>query len=161
MARKVPVLLPFAMRWEKLVNLINVVLPVTGICLIIYYKTCGTTCRYLKGEFLGFDLEMWGFLLMVALLALNPLRRTKVSTHANRISTVLISSALGGEAVLLHFQVTNDIYCPYCISFLSIILLLMVVNFRDMQKSLAFSAFVAGVVAFILFFHGSTLPLYG
>lgn len=149
------------MNRGKVKNSLNVVLPLASICLIIYYRTCAEACRNLKGEFLGVDLEMWGLLLMVFLLALNPLRRTRLGSTARWVSTVLICAALGAEVVLVHFQVTKGVYCPYCIAFCLVIVLLLVVNFKDMKKSLAFSAFAGGLLAFLLFFHGSALSLYG
>nr|HPN09599.1 hypothetical protein [Syntrophales bacterium]HQK79278.1 hypothetical protein [Syntrophales bacterium] len=71
-----------------------------------------------------------------------------------------ISGALGGEVLLVRFQIVNDTYCSYCLAFGLCVLVLFAVNFPRMNKMLALGAFGAGVGAFWLFFRGTILPLY-
>jgi hypothetical protein len=73
---------------------------------------------------------------------------------------MLLSGALGGEILLVRFQVVHDTYCPFCLAFGSCILVLFAANFTKMNKYLALGAFLAGIAAFALFFEGSVLPLY-
>jgi hypothetical protein len=72
----------------------------------------------------------------------------------------MLSGALGGEVLLVVFQVRHDAYCTFCLAFGLCVLALFAVNIMKMNKYLALGAFLAGVVAFALFFKGAVLPLY-
>jgi len=141
-------------------KIINVVFPIIGVGLMIFYGVCDTSCSSLQGTFLGLDLKVIGILYMAALLALTlpPTSRWAASVHPLR--TMLLSGALGGEILLVQFQVVHDTYCPFCLAFGSCILILFAANFMRMNKYLALGAFLAGITAFALFFEGSVLPLY-
>jgi hypothetical protein len=73
---------------------------------------------------------------------------------------MMLSGALGGEVLLVRFQIVHDIYCPFCLAFGLCIVVLCAANFMKMNKYLALGAFLVGVAAFALFFEGSVLPLY-
>lgn len=148
------------MTREKLVKTVNLLLPVLGIAIIFFYAVCDTDCSYLKGTFLGVDLKALGILYMAALLALTIPFAQGYPQLVNHLRTMMLSGALGGEVILVRFQVINDIYCQFCLAFGLCILALFTVNFNQMQKHLALGAFLAGIAAFALFFTGSILPLY-
>ena len=38
----------------------NVILPLIGMGLLIFYSFCDTSCRYLKGDLLGMELQEKG-----------------------------------------------------------------------------------------------------
>jgi uncharacterized membrane protein len=149
------------MKWDKVLPLTNIALPLIGIGLLIFYEVCDTTCSSLRGTFLGLDLKIVGILFMVVLLAMIPLRWSRFSAPIDHLQTMMLAGAVGGEMLLVRFQVVNDTYCPFCLAFGLCVLALFAVNFPRMNKYLALGAFCAGIGAFALFFQGSILPLYG
>lgn len=148
------------MTRDRIMKIIDIVLPVVGIGLMIYYGVCDTGCSSLQGTFLGLDLKWIGILYMAALLilALPPL--SGFGSLALFLRTLMLPGALGGEILLLRFQVVHDTYCRFCLAFGLCIIVLFVVHFPKMNKWLALGAFLAGLAAFALFFEGTVLPLY-
>ena len=149
------------MKWDKARTLINIVVPVIGIGLLIFYEICDTSCSSLRGSFLGLDLKIVGILFMIVLLAIIPFSKSRFAVPIDHLKTMMLTGAVGGEVLLVRFQIVNDTYCPFCLAFGLCVLALFAVNFRLMNKYLARGAFCAGVGAFALFFQGSILPLYG
>jgi len=147
-------------KWDKALTAVNIIVPLIGIGLLIFYEICDTSCSSLRGTFLGLDLKVVGILFMVALLALIPLHRLRFTTPVH-LRTMMLAGAVGGEALLVRFQVVNNTYCPFCLAFGLCVLTLFAVNFPRMNKYLALGAFCAGILAFVLFFQGSILPQYG
>lgn len=149
------------MKWNKVLTLINIVLPVIGIGLLIFYEICDTSCSSLRGTFLGVDLKIIGILFMIVLLAIIPFSKSRFDVPIDHLKTMMLTGAVGGEVLLVRFQIVHDTYCPFCLAFGLCVLALFAVNFPLMNKYLALGAFCAGVGAFALFFQGSILPLYG
>jgi len=149
------------MTWDKIHKLTNTIVPIFGMGLMIFYEVCDTTCSTLRGTFLGVDLKIVGILFMVALLAIIPLGKSRFSAPSEHLQTMMLAGAVGGEMLLVRFQIVNDTYCPFCLAFGLCVLALFAVNFMRMNKYLALGAFCAGIGAFALFFKGSILPLYG
>ena len=148
------------MKRDRILKIINAVFPAVGVGLMIAYGVCDTSCSSLQGTFLGVDLKVAGILYMAVLfvLALPPAFRYAASV--NRLRTMMLAGGLGGEVLLLRFQIVHDIYCPFCLAFGLCVVALFVANFMKMNKYLALSAFLTGIAAFALFFKGSVLPLY-
>ena len=149
------------MTRDQILKIINVVFPITGVGLMIFYGVCDTSCSSLKGTFLGVDLKVIGILYMAVLLVMTLLSVSGWAASAGHLRTMLLSGALGGEILLVRFQVVNDTYCPFCLAFGSCILILFAVNFIEDEQILALGACLAGIAAFALFFEGSVVPLYG
>ena len=106
------------------------------------------------------DLKVIGILYMAVLLALTLPPASHYATSVNHWRTMLLSGALGGEILLVRFQVVHDTYCPFCLAFGFCVIALFTANFMKMNKYLALGAFLAGIAAFAMFFEGSVLPLY-
>lgn len=83
------------------------------------------------------------------------------AAFARHLRILLLSGALGGETLLVRFQILHDTYCPFCLAFGACILILFIANFAKAPRYLALGAFLAGIAAFALFFEGSVIPLYG
>jgi uncharacterized membrane protein len=149
------------MTRNQVLKIINMVFPIIGVGLMIFYGVCDTSCSSLQGTFLGLDLKIIGILYMAALLAMALVPVSRWAASVSHLRTMLLSGALGGEILLVRFQVVNDTYCPFCLVFGMCILILFAANFTRMNKYLALGAFLAGIAAFALFFEGSVLPLYG
>lgn len=148
------------MTWDKAGRAMEILLPVIGAGLMIYYEICDTACSSLRGTFLGMDLKNVGILFMAALLAPSLSPAFHSSAAASHMRTILLSSAMGGEIILVRFQILNRIYCPFCLAFGACILLLFALHLTKMNKVLSVASFLAGIGAFLLFFKGSVLPLY-
>jgi uncharacterized membrane protein len=148
------------MTRDHVMKIINVAFPIIGVGLMVFYGVCDTSCSSLQGTFMGLDLTVIGILYMVALLAMVLLPVSRWAASVVHLRTMLLSGALGGEVLLVRFQVVNDTYCPFCLAFGSCILVLFAANFMKMNRYLALGAFLAGIAAFALLFEGSVLPLY-
>ena len=148
------------MTRDKILNIINVAFPIIGVGLMIFYGICDTSCSSLQGTFMGLDLKLIGILFMAALLVLTLPPASRWAASICHLRTMLLSGALGGEILLVRFQVVNETYCPFCLAFGSCILILFAANFTKMNRYLALGAFLAGIAAFAMFFDGSVLPLY-
>jgi uncharacterized membrane protein len=148
-------------KWDKVLTLINVVFPLIGMGLMIFYEVCDTSCSSLKGTFLGVDLKIIGILFMAALLMMTLPPVSRYTVPVNHLRTMILSGAVGGEILLVRFQIVQETYCPFCLAFGLCVLILFAVNFPHMNKYLALGAFCAGIGAFALFFQGSILHLYG
>jgi hypothetical protein len=148
------------MMRDKVLKIINAVFPVIGIGLMIAYGVCDTSCSSLRGTFLGVNLKAIGILFMAVLLVSTLPPASCYAASVNNLRTMMLAGALGGEVLLVRFQIVHDIYCPFCLAFGLCIVVLFAANFTKMNKYLVLGAFLAGVVAFALFFKGSVLPLY-
>ncbi|ABC78822.1 hypothetical protein [Syntrophus aciditrophicus] len=149
------------MTWDKVLKAINIIFPLIGMGLMIFYDACDTSCSYLQGTLLGIDLKIVGILFMAGLLAaaLPPFSRYPIPI--DHLRTMMLSAAIGGEILLVRFQIAEGTYCPFCLAFGMCLLVLFAANFIMMNKYLALGSFLAGIGAFVLFFEGSVLPLYG
>lgn len=148
------------MQREHLLRAVNLVVPAIAIGLMIYYKVCDTSCSSLKGTLLGLDLVAVGISAMTALLAIAVVPRSLSIEPVAWLRTLILSGGLGGEAVLVRFQVIKGVYCPYCLGFGICLLALFAANVPRMDRRVALCACLAGVAVFALFFNGSVLPLY-
>jgi hypothetical protein len=106
------------------------------------------------------DLQWIGILFMAVLLVLSLLPASRWAVPMRYLRTLMLSGALGGEVLLVRFQIVHDTYCPFCLVFSSCILILFAANYTQMQRYLAWGSFLAGIAAFALFFEGSLVPLY-
>jgi hypothetical protein len=147
-------------KWEKGLALINVVVPLIGMGLMIFYAVCTTSCSYLQGTFAGVDLKITGIIFMALLLALTRLDSSRLSASVGHLRTMMLAGAVGSEILLVRFQVVHDTYCPFCIAFGFCVVLLFAVNFPRMNRLLALLAFLMGIGLFALFFNGSVLPRF-
>jgi len=127
---------------------------------MIFYGVCDTSCSSLQGTFFSVDLKVIGILYMAALLALTLPPASHYATSVNHLQTMMLSGALGGEILLVRFQIVHDTYYPFCLAFGFCVVALFIANFMKMNKYLALGAFLAGIAAIALFFNGSILPLY-
>jgi len=148
------------MQMDTLKNLANVILPLVGIGLMVSYEVCDTTCSSLAGALMGLDLKYVGYSFMGVLLVLAFLRKPPLAEPANVLRTVMLAGALGGEVLLVRFQVIHETFCPFCLAFGLCLLALFAVNARTMNRYLAGVSFLAGIAFFYLFFEGSVLSLY-
>jgi thiol-disulfide isomerase/thioredoxin len=132
---------------------INIILPVVGIIIVLLYMICEGSCAYLEGSLIGLPLNYLGIIYMGILLVSNLFKKLEVSLF-------LLSSGLGAEVQLLGFQIQNDVFCSYCLSFGAVILLLFLLNFEKSKKIFISGSLVLGLILFSIFFKGSATPAY-
>jgi len=148
------------MTWNKGFKIINMIFPLIGLGVVIFDKLCDSSCSYLKGTFAGLDLKYVGILFMALLLLLYLMSASRCAAAVNHLRTMMLSGALGGEILLIRFQIVHETYCPFCLAFGVCVFVIFVVNFMRMNRYLALASFLAGIGAFWLFFEGSVLPFY-
>jgi thiol:disulfide interchange protein DsbA len=132
---------------------INILLALAGIALVFVYTYCGDSCSYLKGSIFGIDLKYMGVLFMGTLVALGlfGLRDYRL---------LLLSAGVGAEVFLIGFQVHNDVFCPYCLSFGAVLLLLFAINLDWSKRKLVGLFALGGLLFFVVFFDGSVTPAF-
>jgi hypothetical protein len=141
-------------------KILNIVLPMTGIILMLAYEYCDTSCLYLKGTFLGIDLKWVGVIYMIVLFASTFSLRGSLARLAGHFRTVLISAAVGVEFFLIGWQIVKDIYCPFCLAFSACIFILFGINFTSMNRKVMALSIVAALLGFTLLFQGQIGPRY-
>lgn len=146
--------------WDRIQKIINIILPAIGIGLMIFYEVCDTSCSFIQGTFAGVDLKYIGILFMAALLAFSLPPALRYETPVNNLRTMMLAGAMGGEMLLVRFQIVHEVYCPFCLAFGLCVLIIFASNFMKMNKYVAAGSLAAGVCAFWLFFDGSVIPLY-
>jgi hypothetical protein len=137
----------------------NLILPLVGAGIILYYSVCGQSCAYLKGGiyllgkgYPGINLTYLG-LAFAGILFIGALLKWEA------INLLLLSAAIGTEVYLVAFQVRQGVYCPYCLLFGGVLLALFLLNFRMSRKIFVAIAVVIGFLLFALFFEGATRPV--
>jgi len=132
---------------------LNILLALAGIALVFVYTYCGDSCSYLKGSIFGIDLKYLGVLFMGTLVALGlfGLRDYRL---------LLLSAGVGAEVFLIGFQVQNDVFCPYCLTFGIVLLLLFAMNLDWSKRKLVALCAVLGLLLFAVFFDGSVTPAF-
>lgn len=132
---------------------INVTLSLAAIVLVVLYSVCGDSCTYLQGTLLGLDLRWAGVAFMAVVMVMSFLKKELL------LLTVL-AAGVGAETYLVGFQVYHGVYCPYCLLFGAILILLFIVNFRVPRAQQAALGILAGFLIFLIFFEGMVTPAY-
>ena len=133
--------------------LINVILALIAIGTMVFYSVCTTSCSYLKGNILGVDLKYVGIAYMTILIILSIIKR-------DLPLLILLSAGIGVEIFLVAFQVKNDVYCPFCLTFGVVLVLLFLLN-MDLKRKWAMALLVVlGYLSFLILFRGSATPSY-
>lgn len=102
---------------------LTILLALIGIGLMAFYAVCDTACSYLRGDIFGIDLKYIGVGYMGAIITL------AVSKQVDLLR-MLIAAGIGVEVFLVSFQVTENIFCPFCLSFGIIVVMMYIINFE-------------------------------
>jgi thiol-disulfide isomerase/thioredoxin len=132
---------------------INIIFPIIGIGIPLLYGLCEGSCSYLGGSIFSVDLKYAGVLYMGLLFIFSLLRRST-------IVLLFLSLGIGAEIQLVAFQIKNGLYCPLCLAFGVLIVLLFLLNFDRSKKILIAVSLIIGLALFSLFFEGAVTPLY-
>jgi thiol-disulfide isomerase/thioredoxin len=131
----------------------TVILGLAGIAIMAAYSFCSESCTYLRGSMLGLDLKYLGIIYMGTVLATGGFGK-------NATCAILLSLGLGGEVFLLGFQIMNGVYCPYCLVFAAVVLVLFAIHLERIRPSTAILFAAIGFSVFLCFFSGSAMPAY-
>ncbi|OPY70963.1 MAG: hypothetical protein A4E57_00279 [Syntrophorhabdaceae bacterium PtaU1.Bin034] len=134
-------------------RIINILFPLIGFGVVIFYNFCGTSCTFVKGDVFGIDLKYLGLGYTALLFLLALLRQ-------DTVYLAVLSAGIGVEVILIGFQVKNGVYCPYCLILAAIIVFLFLLNFRRSKQLLVGLFLVLGFLFFLLFFRGMATPVY-
>jgi hypothetical protein len=135
-------------------RIVNVLLPLIILADMVFYQFCLTSCTYLKGSLLGVDMKIVGLIIPIPLIVLALFRM-------NPLYLLGICFGVGGEIILISFQIRNGIYCPYCLFAAAIMAFLFAFNFNRARTLLMALFVILGAVFFSLFFQASAFPTYG
>lgn len=138
---------------DKTRQIVNIALSVIAIAVVVYYSLCTGSCAYLKGDIFSVDLKYVGIAFMVVIIICNVTRK-------DFILLLLLSAGIGGEIYLIGFQVVHDTYCPFCLAFGATIVLQFILNFEWSKRWYVLASVIAGLVFYLLFFNGATVPAY-
>lgn len=128
-------------------------LAVIGAVIIFVYKLCGDTCLYLKGSVWGVDLKYIGLIFLTLTLLFSLLKK-------DSLCLTLLSAGLGGEIFLIGYQVVNAVYCPFCLAFGAVLVLMFILNFKKTEILKVSLCTFLGFAFFFFSFSGSTHPAY-
>jgi hypothetical protein len=131
----------------------NIVLPLIGVGLMVYYNLCSSSCSFLKGHFLSVDLKYLGLVYPAGLFVLAVIKW-------DRLFLAGVSFGIGAEINLVWFQIIHHMFCPYCLAFAATVVLLFIINFSRSRKLIMSLSIIAGFVLFLLFFNGMARPVY-
>ncbi|MDI6615426.1 MAG: thioredoxin domain-containing protein [Syntrophaceae bacterium] len=140
-------------RYSRYKRGATIVLGLAGIAVMAAYSLCTESCTYLRGSMLGLDLKYLGMFYMGFVLAAGGFGK-------NTLCAILLSVGLGGEVFLLGFQVMNGVYCPYCLAFAAVVLVLFAIHFERIRPSTAILFAAIGLSVFLCLFSGSATPAY-
>ncbi len=139
----------------------NLILPFFAAGAVYANMICDTGCTYLYGALFGVDLHYLGFMLAAAILVFSlPLKNQGYRMIARHARACLLYMAVGGGAVLLHFQWVHEIFCPFCLAYGALIFILFMFNLNRTIPLAAAISFAAGLAVFALFFEGSAMPVF-
>lgn len=132
---------------------INITLSLAAIILVVLYSLCGDSCTYLQGTLLGLDLRWAGVAFMAVVMVMSFLKKELLLLS-------ILAAGVGAETYLVGFQIYHGVYCPYCLLFGAILLILFIVNFRMLRVRQAALGFLGGFLVFLIFFEGMVTPVY-
>jgi thiol-disulfide isomerase/thioredoxin len=157
--------------------LITIVLAVIGIGIVAFYAICDTSCSFLKGDVFGIDLKYVGYGYMAAIIILALLKQAD-------LLRMLVASGIGVEVFLVSFQVSINLFCPFCLAFGIMVILMYLVNyersgmmnkwyqkliyfpgdakiiFTDNQRLPLLAMMIIGYIFVSFSFSGSSTPAY-
>jgi Thioredoxin len=102
---------------------ITILLALAGIGIMGFYKLCDTSCSYLQGDILGIDLKLIGIGYMLAIIAFAAFRQMAYVR-------LILASGIGVEIYLIAYQFGEEVFCPFCLSFAGIVMIMFALNYE-------------------------------
>jgi len=73
---------------------------------------------------------------------------------------LLITAAVGGEIYLLGYQLVYQKFCPYCLIYAVVVIILFLLHRRDLNPRYIVGLIAGGLTLFVLGFSGQLFPVY-
>ncbi|HRR40486.1 MAG TPA: hypothetical protein P5244_04555 [Syntrophales bacterium] len=141
-------------------KIVNIALPLLGIGIMVYYSTCNVACTNLSGTLMGIDLQHVGISLMLVMAISNMIVHPVLRHCVMHIRTAMLFGALGGEVVLVRFQILHGTYCPYCLAFMACLVVMLGANIgRHTNWRIAGACLLAGMIVLGYGFEGHVGPM--
>jgi len=134
-------------------RLVNIILALAGISIIFFYTTCWGSCTYSQGSFAGINLKYLGITYMGLIILFNLLRR-------DTLNLLLLVLGMGAEIYLIGYQIRSGVYCPYCLMFAAVVIVLFTFNFEKSKKALIVAFLILGFFLLFVWFRGTLTPSY-
>ena len=103
--------------------IITIILAIIGIGLMAFYAVCDTSCSYLRGDIFGIDLKYVGVGYMTVIILLSLLKQAD-------LMRMIVAAGIGVEVFLVSFQVSENVFCPFCLSFGILVLIMYLINYE-------------------------------
>ena len=132
---------------------LNIALALISIGIIIFDRFCSGTCSYISGDLFGLDLQYFGLAFMALVIILS-------SVKSDLLLTMVLSAGVGVEIYLVGFQIWFSTFCPYCLAFGGVLLILFFINFRKTKIKVALLSASISLVCFAFIFNGSVTPAF-
>jgi thiol-disulfide isomerase/thioredoxin len=132
--------------------ILNITLALISIGIIIFDRFCSGTCSYISGDLFGLDLRYFGLAFMVLIVILSLVKTD--------LLFIILSAGVGMEIYLVGFQIWFNTFCPYCLAFGGMLLVLFLINIRKTKIEEALLSASVGLVLFAFFFNGSVTPAF-
>ncbi len=133
--------------------ILNIVLALIAVAIEVYYSICGGACSYLSGNLFGIDLQYIGIAFMLLIIVLSVLKK-------DLLLVVALSAGIGVEIYLVVFQIWYDTYCPYCLAFGGVVVIMFLLNVSKKTLKTAIISAALILMLFSIFFKGSATPVY-
>lgn len=125
-----------------------------GIGLMVFYSYCDSSCSYLRGNIFSIDLKYIGISFMFIIIIL-------VICAQFDIIRIMLAAGIGVEIFLIAFQFRENVFCPFCLAFGAIVIIMNVINYerpQDKEKWYEKLIYAAGE-AKIPFIGSNRVPL--
>lgn len=97
-----------------------------GIGLMVFYSICESSCSYLRGDIFTIDLKYIGISLMIAIIILTICKQID-------FIRIILAAGIGVEIYLVVFQFRENVFCPFCLAFGTIVIIMNIVNYVKPQ----------------------------
>ena len=97
-----------------------------GIGLMIFYSICESSCSYLRGDIFTIDLKYIGISFMITIIIL-------VICKQFDLIRIILAAGIGVEIFLIVFQFRANVFCPFCLAFGTIVVIMNIVNYVKSQ----------------------------
>lgn len=97
-----------------------------GIGLMVFYSICESSCSYLRGDIFTIDLKYIGILYMIVIVILLICKQID-------LIRIALSAGIGVEIFLVAFQFRENVFCPFCLSFGAIVVVMNIINYVKPQ----------------------------
>ena len=105
---------------------LNIILSMIGIGLMIFYSICESSCSYLRGDIFTIDLKYIGISFMITIIIL-------VICKQFDLIRIILAAGIGVEILLVVFQFRKNVFCPFCLAFGTIVVIMNIVNYEKPQ----------------------------